>query len=712
MTAANPVTTAREDGILVARIANPPVNALSAAVRAGLLAAAREAAADASVKALVLAAEGRTFIAGADITEFGKPPVPPSLPEVIDALEALDKPVVAAINGAALGGGLEVALGCHARIAAPGAKLGLPEVKLGILPGAGGTQRLPRLIGAAAAARLASEGEPVDAAKAAQLGIVDAVAEGDLLAAAKAKALALVGTAPRRASALTDKLTPATREEFEQAAAAIAKKAGDNPSVAAILDCVRLTFDTPFAQGMAAEREAFKRLVADDRSKAMRHLFFAERESSRIPGQPKGTTARPVAKAAVIGAGTMGGGIAMCFANAGIPVTVIETSEEGLQRGLERVGQTYDISVKRGSLKPEERERRMGRITGKVGLEAAADADIVIEAAFEEMGVKKDIFGTLDRVAKPGAVLATNTSYLNVDEIAAATSRPGDVLGMHFFSPANVMKLLEVVRAEKTSPDALATAVEIGRKLAKVPVTVGVCFGFVGNRMLSKRTAEVERLLLEGASPSDIDAALAAFGFRMGACAMGDLAGLDIGWRIRKATGKKAPVADALCEAGRLGQKTGAGYYRYEKGDRTPHPDPAVTAIIEKLAAERGITRRAIPQQELIERLVFPMINEGARILEEGVAYRPGDIDVIWLYGYNWPAQNGGPMFYAGLAGLPHIVERLDRFAEQTGDESLRPAALLRRLAAEGRSFADLKESDVAALSAGAAPAKAPAAGA
>ncbi len=391
----------------------------------------------------------------------------------------------------------------------------------------------------------------------------------------------------------------------------------------------------------------------------------------------------------MIGAGTMGGGIAMCFANAGIPVTLIETDEEAMQRGLARVAQTYGISVKRGSLKPEQRDARLKLIEGKVGLESAAAADIVIEAVFEEMGLKKEIFGRLERIAKPGAVLAPNTSFLDVNEIAAA-SRPQDVPGMHFFSPANVMRLLEVVRGANTAPDALATAVQIGPKLGKVPIVVAVCHGFVGNRMLAARGGQVERLLLEGALPQEIDAAITGFGFRMGPCAMIDLAGLDVGWRIRKAMGQRAPVSDVLCEGGRFGQKTGKGYYLYAEGDRTPRPDPEVAALIERIAAEQGVTRRAIGADEIVERLVYPMVNEGARILEEGIAARPGDIDVVWLNGYGWPAWRGGPMFYADQVGLDRIATRLDQFAAQTGDEGLRPAPLLRRLAAAGNGFASL----------------------
>lgn len=675
-----PVSLSVEQGVAVIRIASPPVNALSAAVRAGLAASLAAAVADPAVRAIVLAAEGRSFIAGADISEFGKPPVPPTLPEVVAAFDACAKPLVAAIQGAALGGGLELALACHARVAGPAAKLGLPEVKLGLVPGAGGTQRLPRLIGAAPALPLILEGTAVPAAEALRLGLVDEVAEGALLDAAKRHALAMEGAPLPRIRDRPDGLGP--RETFEAAAAAAAKRAADNPAALACIDCIRAGFDKPFDAALAFERETFLRLMQDERSKALRHVFFAERATAQIPGQPRDTRPRPVEQAAVVGAGTMGGGIAMVFANAGIPVTVIETSQEALDRGLQRVAANYATSVQRGSLTPEERDRRMARITGRIGLEAAAGAEVVVEAAFEELGLKREIFASLDRIARPGALLASNTSYLDIDSMAAATARPGEVLGMHFFSPANVMKLLEVVRGARTTPEALATAVELGRRLGKVPVVVGACHGFVGNRMLARRTAQAERLLLEGATPEAVDAALVAFGFRMGQFAMIDLAGLDIGWRVRKATGKVLPLADALCEAGRLGQKTGRGYYTYPDGARQGVPDPEVPALAARIAAEQGVARREIGREEITERLIFPMIDEGARILEEGIAARPGDIDVVWLNGYGWPAWRGGPMYHASVLGAATVARRLEAHATRSGDATLRPSAALLRMAA------------------------------
>jgi 3-hydroxyacyl-CoA dehydrogenase len=667
-----------DGGVAVLTLANPPVNALGAALRAALDGALEQAIADASVRAIVLAAEGRVFVGGADITEFGKPQQPPSLPDILDRLDASPKPVVAAIGGAALGGGLELAMACHGRVAAPAAKLGLPEIKLGIIPGAGGTQRLPRLIGPDAAFSMMLTGEPVSAEKAASLGIVDAVVLGDLVAAARTRALEIAdsGTLPRVRDR-SDKLTSETRAAFEALAAAATMRDPDATNVHALVRAVRAGLDPKsFDAAVAVERAEFRTLVEDPRSKALRYAFFAEREAARVPGLPKDTPRRPIHTAAVIGAGTMGGGIAMCFANAGIPVTVIETEEGALTRGLDRVRGLYAGSAKRGSITEAQRDERIGRISGAIGLEHAKDADIVIEAAFEDMGVKREIFSRLDAVAKPGAILATNTSYLDVNAIAAVTNRPQDVLGLHFFSPANVMRLVEVVRAEKTAPDVLATALDLAKRLNKLPVTVGVCFGFVGNRMLERRSRAGERLLLEGALPHEVDAAVTRFGFRMGPFAMGDLAGLDIGWRSRKDFGGRAPVADSLAEMGRYGQKTGRGFYLYPDGARAGTRDPEVEALIARVAAEHGIARRSFTPEEIVARLMYPMVNEGARILEEGIAARPSDIDTIWINGYNWPAWRGGPMYWADTVGLKTIAE---------------PAPLLKRLAAEGGRFADWK---------------------
>lgn len=682
------VTLTRHGEVAVATLDNPPVNALSAALRGDLAAAVAQAMADPAVTALVIAARGKAFIAGADISEFGKPPVAPLLPEVIEGIANAGKPVVAAIEGVALGGGLEVALACHARVATPGAKLGLPEIKLGLIPGAGGTQRLPRLIGAAAAFPMMLSGEPVPAQTALALGMVDRLVESDAVGAAVALASELAARgAPEKTDERAGRLTPADREAFEALAKDALAKAGEMPNVPALIEAVRGAFTLTPAEGLARERALFVALVADERSRALRYAFFAEREAAKVPGIDASVTPRPIARAAVIGAGTMGGGIAMCFANAGIPVTLIETSQEQIDKGYARVRDTYGFSVKRGSMSEEVRDRRMALITPAVGLAAAAEADIVIEAAFEEMGVKREIFGALDRIAKPGAILASNTSYLDLAEIAAATGRPADVLGMHFFSPANVMKLLEIVRAAGVAADVVATAIALGRRLGKVPVVVGNGFGFVGNRMLEARTRAAERLLVAGALPHEVDAALTGFGFRMGPFAMSDLAGNDIGWRSRKARGKSAAVADAICERGWFGQKTGRGYYRYPDGARTGERDPEVEALIAEVSASRGVTRRSFTAEEILARLLDPMVNEGARILEEGIATRAGDIDTVWLNGYNWPAWRGGPMHWAESVGLDVIVGRLEQQARESGDASLEPAPLLRRLAAEGKGF-------------------------
>ena len=681
-----------DGGVAVLTLANPPVNALGAALRAALDEALTQVIADVSVRAVVLAAEGKVFVGGADIGEFGKPQRPPSLPDILDRLDASPKPVVAAIGGAALGGGLELAMACHGRVAAPSARIGLPEIKLGIIPGAGGTQRLPRLIGPDAAFPMMLTGEPLSAEKAAELGIVDAVVLGDLVAEARTRALELAdaGTLPR-ARDRSGKLTPQNRERFEAQAAEAVKRDPDATNVHALARAVRAGLEQDFDAALAVERAEFRALVEDPRSKALRYAFFAEREAARVPGLPNDTPRRPIRTAAVIGAGTMGGGIAMCFANAGIPVTVIETEEGALTRGLDRVKALYAGSAKRGSITEAQREERVGRITGAIGLEHAREADIVVEAAFEDMGVKRGIFSELDQIAKPGAILATNTSYLDVNAIAAVTNRPQDVLGLHFFSPANVMRLVEVVRAEKTAPEVLATALDLGKRLNKLPVAVGVCFGFVGNRMLERRSRAGERLLLEGALPHEVDAAVTGFGFRMGPFAMGDLAGLDIGWRSRKDFGGRAPVADSLAEQGRFGQKTGRGFYLYPDGARTGTRDPEVEALIARVAAEHGVARRSFTADAIVARLMYPMVNEGARILEEGIAARPGDIDTIWINGYNWPAWRGGPMHWADTVGLKTIAEALTRFAAETGDDSQEPAPLLKRLAAEGGSFAGLK---------------------
>ncbi len=657
--------------ILVLKLDNAPVNALSHGVRVELEDAFGRAEADAAIRAVVLTAAGKVFCAGADITEFGQPPQAPLLPDLLSFMDTLSKPVVAAIGGAALGGGCELALACDARIATPAASFGLPEVKLGVMPGAGGTQRMPRLIGPVAALEMIAGGEPRKAEAALASGIADRiVGDEELLSQATAMARDLAAEGRHR---LSDKAVPvAEQADFEEAAAALLKKHGQADEIAAIVASIRNSFDADFASACRAEQAAFQKLRQGARSAALRHAFLAERRSAHVDGIPARPQS-PVRTVAVVGGGTMGSGIAMSFANAGFPVTLIETDEDGAARAEQRVGSTYDISVKRGSLSAEDKTRRMANIAFRAGLAHAADADLVIEAAFEDMGVKRDIFGQLDAIAKPDAVLATNTSYLDVGEIAGFTSRPQQVVGMHFFSPANVMKLVEVVRTGETAAEVLAQTLTAARAIGKLPVVVGVCHGFVGNRMLARRSQQVDRMLLEGATPAQIDAVLTRFGFRMGPCAMGDMAGLDISWRMRKATGRRAPIADALCEAGRFGQKTGAGYYAYPQGARQGEEDPATLRLMEEVSAREGVVRRVLDDQEVLERLIYPMIDEGARILAEGIAERASDIDVIWLHGYGWPRGLGGPMHHGAQIGAATIAQRLKDYARQTGDPSLQP---------------------------------------
>lgn len=689
---AGDVTYAEDGSVAVITIDNPPVNAFGFDVRRGVIEAMDRAESDPAVTCVVLTGGGRTFSGGADITEFGRTPREPSLPDVNTRCESLSKPVVAAIHGFAFGGGLEVSLSCHGRIATEDARLALPEVKLGLIPGAGGTQRLPRLIGPEAALDVIVPGNSVGAGKALKVGMLDRIAENDLLAEAKSFALELAA-APHKPSALRDRedkleaarLDPAA---FDAHAADLTRKARGLDAPLACVRAVRLALDTPLDEALARERDIFVELMNGEQSKAQRHLFFAEREAGKVPGIDRDVRPRTISKAAVIGAGTMGGGIAIALANGGVPVTILEMNQEAIDRGMAVIRRNYDTSVKRGSISEGERDRRLGRLSTTTSYEDIADADLVIEAVFEEMSVKKVVFGKLDEVMKSGAVLASNTSYLDVDEIAQMTKRPADVLGMHFFSPANVMKLLEIVRGKETAPDVVATALALGKQIGKVPVVVGVCHGFVGNRMLSARSAENEALLLEGASPADVDKAFLDFGFLMGPFAMGDLAGLDIGWRNRKSLGQTAIIADALCEEGRFGQKTGKGFYSYEDGPRDAKPDPWVDELIEEKARELGVNRRDIGATEIVERTIYPMINEGARILEEGIALRPSDIDIVWINGYAFPAGKGGPMFWAEQAGLAHIVERLEYWHGVTGNDVFEPSALLRKAALSGGTLA------------------------
>ncbi|HUZ75112.1 MAG TPA: 3-hydroxyacyl-CoA dehydrogenase NAD-binding domain-containing protein [Stellaceae bacterium] len=689
--AATLVRSERDGAIAILVMDNPPVNALGHALRAALKAALDQVLADPAVAAVVVMGAGRAFIAGADITEFGKTRAEPLTPTLIATIEAATKPVIAAIHGFALGGGLELAMGCHYRIATEDARLGQPEVKLGLIPGAGGTQRLPRLVGLNLALEMIAGGEPIGAKRALDVGLIDAIAAGDLRQEAVAYAARMVRE-PAPLRRVRDLPPPAadpaaimhSREGFERRRRSVIAPQACIEAVAAS--------SLPIDQGLARERALFADLVNSDQAKAQRYFFFAEREAGKIPDLPADTPVQAVKRAAVIGAGTMGGGIAMCFANVGIPVTVVESDGAALERGLATLRRTYEASVRRGGLGAAEIEARMALITGSLAYDDAAAADIVIEAVFEDLPLKQEVFATLDRIARPDAILATNTSYQDVNAIARATGRPERVLGMHFFSPANVMRLVEVVRGTATARPVLASAMALGRKLRKVPVPVGVCYGFVGNRMLSQRSRAVERLMLEGALPHEIDAALVEFGFPMGPFAASDLAGLDVGWRARKARGAVSPVADALCEAGRFGQKTNAGYYHYEPGSRAPLPDPEVERIIIAASARLGIVRRKIAAAEMLDRVLLPMVNEGARILEEGIALRPGDIDVIWVYGYGFPMHRGGPMFYADAMGLAAVSAQLADQARRLDDASLAPAPLLARLAAAGQGFASLGE--------------------
>jgi 3-hydroxyacyl-CoA dehydrogenase len=702
MTQINEKISMRIDGdIGFIRSDNPPVNALGQAVRSGIVQALAELNGDPAVKAIVLYCDGRTFFAGADITEFNKPRVSPTLQEMILALENSAKPVIAAIHGAALGGGFETALGCPFRVAIPSARVGLPEINLGLFAGGGGTQRLPRIIGPEKALEHVLSGKPIGAAEALKLGILDAVEDGapDAVGAAFARhvideKLAAVPVSRREEKIAATRADPSA---FDALAGKLTARSVGQDAPAANVASIRRSFTLPFDEAMAIDSEANRELMGGSQSRALRHLFFAEREAARIPGLPEGTKAREVASAAIIGAGTMGGGIAMSFAGAGIPVVVIDTTQEALDRGLERVRVNYATSVKRGSISQEQVDRRLALITGTVDRAAVAGTDLVIEAVFEDMDVKKEIFADIGKRVKPGTVLASNTSALDVDEIASVLDRPEDFVGMHFFSPANVMKLLEVVKAAKSSPEAILTAMAVGRKIGKVPVWSGNCDGFIGNRMVAKRSAQAERLLQRGAFPHQVDSALTNLGFPMGPLTTNDMSGLDIGYSIRKRRGTPFPIADAIVESGQLGQKTGSGYYRYEAGDRTPRPNPDTEALIIATSAKLGIERLEMSQAEMVERLLFPLINEGARIVEEGIALRPSDVDLVWINGYGWPRYLGGPMFFADEAGLPHIVSRLRAFAADTpGDASLQPAPLLVELAEKGQGFSDWQKARAA----------------
>lgn len=678
--------------VAVIRVDNPPVNAISAAVRQGILAALGEAEGDGGITAIVLAAAGRTFMAGADITEFGKPPAPPSLPELVEALEASAKPVVAALHGTALGGGLELALGCHYRVAASTARLGLPEVTLGLIPGAGGTQRLPRLVGVGKALDIIVSGKPIGAREALESGMIDALADGDPLEAALAFAGQTDG--PRRLSQMPVPTEGAAPEDFAAFRESMKKRTRGFTAPERAIRAIEAAVALPCAEGVKRERELFMECLADPQSAALRHAFFAERATARVPGIDKTTPRREIASIGVIGGGTMGAGIALACLAAGFPVTVLEQTAEAEAAARARMSGAIDAALAKGRIDAAMHAAQLGRMATARDIAALGGADLVIEAVFERMDIKQEVFRNLDAVAKPGAILATNTSYLDINAIAGVTSRPQDVLGLHFFSPANIMKLLEIVRTGSTAPEVLASALDMAKRLGKTAVVAGVCRGFIGNRMLQGYAREAGLLLLDGASPSEVDRAMTDFGFAMGPFAVSDLAGIDIGWLLRKDSPAESfdPLAfrvhDRLVEAGRKGQKTGAGFYDYASG--RAEPSAAVEAIIREEAAKAGIARRAVGAAEIVERCLLPLINEGAGILEEGIASRASDIDVVWLAGYGFPRWRGGPMYHADQLGLGHVFGRIEHWRKRLGARWWTPAPLLERLAREGRGFSDL----------------------
>jgi len=691
----SPVSYQLVDEFGVITVNSPPVNALSQAVRQGLLDAIRKAQADAS-DAVLIHCDGRTFIAGADITEFGRAPAEPLLPDLLDEIEASEKLVVAALHGTALGGGFETALACHYRIALDSGKVGLPEVKLGLLPGAGGTQRVPRLASIESTLDLILSGTPISANRAMDLGLVDKVVTDNLYVEAIAFTRQLLNDqSPIRRTSELD-VCPVESGLFESYRENFARRARRQTAPQRIVDCIEAATTMPFASGQQRERELFTQSMQDPQSRALQHMFFAERQAAKIDGLPRDTSQRDIKTIGIIGAGTMGAGIATSFANVGIPVTLVEISDEALDRGLSIIDKNYAGSVKRGKLSEQKAAECRGLITGTTDYDALQDADMVIEAVFEDPKLKKEIFARLDTACKQGAILATNTSYQDVNAIAAATSRPEDVIGMHFFSPAHIMKLLEVVRADMTANDVLATVMVLAKKIRKVPVMSGVCYGFIGNRMLQGYFREAQLCLIEGGLPESIDAALYDWGMAMGPISVGDLAGLDIGYKAREALQveergdpRSYRVPDALVEMGRFGQKSGAGFYNYDPETRKKSSDPAVLGVIEREARELGIERRAIEADEIIDRLIFALINEGLRILEEGIAQRPGDIDVVYVYGYGFPAWRGGPMHYADAVGLDTILARIKEFQDRFGAGNWTPAPLLEKLVKENSTIAE-----------------------
>jgi 3-hydroxyacyl-CoA dehydrogenase len=686
-----------QGSVAVVTLSNPPVNGLGLATRTAAVNAIQQAEADEAIKAIVITGAGKAFSGGADIREFNSPKAltEPTLHTLIRVVENCSKPVVAAIHSVAMGGGLELALGCHYRVALPGAQIALPEVKLGLLPGAGGTQRMPRLVGLEMALNMVVSGTPVPSEKLAGTALFDAVfPAGTDLAAAAIEFAGKVADArplPKVRERQVDYPNP---EAFLQSARENVKAmAGPFPAPLECVETVAASVTIPFEEGLKFERERFLHLMQTPESKALRHAFMAERAAGKVPDVPSDTPVRKIARAAVIGAGTMGGGIAMNFANAGIPVTILETKQEALDKGLALIRKNYENTLKKGKLTQEKFEQRVALITGTLAYADIAQADIVVEAVFEDMDVKEAVFRQLDQVMKPGAILASNTSTLDLDRIAAFTQRPQDVIGLHFFSPANVMKLLEIVRGRATGKDVLATALALSKKIRKTGVVAGVCDGFIGNRMLEQYLRQAFFLLDEGALPEQVDSAIEQFGFAMGPFRMSDLAGNDIGWYIRKRRAIESPdiayskTADLLCEQGRFGQKTGAGWYDYKAGDRKAYPSQLVNDMIVQHARDTGLARRAIADAEIVERLVYALVNEGANILEEGIALRASDIDMAYLAGYGFPLHRGGPMFYADSVGLPNVLASIRKYAAGRHGEAWQPAPLLVRLAGEGKGF-------------------------
>ncbi|MFL6647419.1 MAG: 3-hydroxyacyl-CoA dehydrogenase NAD-binding domain-containing protein [Sulfurifustaceae bacterium] len=687
-----------QGAVAVITLDNPPVNGLSHALRSGIVADVERAQADKNAKAIVLIGSGRAFSGGADIREFNTPKASaePNLHAVIRAVEDSTKPIVAAISGACMGGGLELALGCHYRVALADAQIALPEVKLGILPGAGGTQRLPRVVGVETALNMIVSGEIVPAEKLKGTVLFDEMIQGDLLQGALAFAQKVIAESRPLKRVRDIKIDYPNAEAFFQFARTSVQAVAKNfPAPLKCVDAVAASVSKPFEEGLAIERDFFNYLVQTPESKALRHSFFAERAAAKIPDVPENTATREIKKVAVIGAGTMGGGISMNFLNAGIAVNILEVKQEALDKGVANIRKNYDNSVKKGKLSAEKLEQRMGLLKPTLSYDALKDADLIIEAVFEELSVKEGVFKKLDEVAKPGAILATNTSTLDVNKIAAFTKRPQDVIGMHFFSPANVMKLLEVVRGAKTGKDVLATVMKLAKAIKKTAVVSGVCDGFIGNRMIEHYSRQAMALVEQGALPWQVDKALEKWGMAMGPFRMGDLAGNDIGWAIRKRRAKERPdvvysgIADRVCELGRFGQKTGAGWYRYEAGRRDAIPDPVVEKLIVDFRKEKGIAPRKISDEEIIQRCIYALVNEGARILEEGIALRASDIDLVYLTGYGFPLFRGGPMFYADTVGLYSVARSMKHFAASDPRDAKfwEPAPLLAKLAQEGKTF-------------------------